>query len=86
MSHERYKFGLNAAMPGGTLAWLFEHVHSHLVYLYNSNSEIFLPNQFAVPAAPIQTLVNGAICTRLSSKNNGYRLMSMTLSRAGYKT
>ncbi len=63
MSHERYKFSLDAAMPGRTSAWLFEHVHSHLVYLHDANSLISLPNQFAAPAATIQTLVNGAICT-----------------------
>ncbi len=68
MSHKRYKFGLNAAMPGRMSAWLFEHVHSHLLNLCNSNSKIVLPNQFATPAAPIQTLVNGAICTCLPSK------------------
>jgi hypothetical protein len=49
-------------------AWLFEHVHSHLVYLCDSNSKIYLPNQFAAPTAPIQTLVNGTICTHLLSK------------------
>ncbi len=30
-------------MPIRTSAWLFEHVHSHLVYLCNANSKIFLP-------------------------------------------
>jgi len=54
-------------MPGHTSAWLFEQVHSQLVYLRNSNSEIFSPHQFAAPAATIQTLVNGAVCTRLPS-------------------
>ncbi len=70
MSHERYKFGLDAAMPGCTLVWLFEHVHSHLVYLRDANSKIFLPNQFAAPAATIQTLVNSAICTHLPSHDH----------------
>jgi hypothetical protein len=65
MSHERYKFGLNAAMPGHTLSWLFEHVHSHLLYLHDANSKIFSPNQLAAPATTIQTLVNGTICTCL---------------------
>ena len=55
-------------MPGRTSAWLFEQVHSHLVYLCDSNSEIFLPNQFTAPAATIQILVNGAVCTRLPSR------------------
>ncbi len=68
LSHDRYKFGLDAAMPGHTLSWIFDQVHSHLVYLCDANSEIFLPNQFAAPAAMIQTLVNGAICTSLPSR------------------
>ncbi len=55
-------------MPGRTSSWIFDQVYSHLVYLHNANSEIFSPNQFAAPAATIQTLVNGAICTRLPSK------------------
>jgi hypothetical protein len=68
MSHKRYKFSLNTAMLGHMSAWLFKHVHSHLVYLCNSNCEIFLLNQFAVLAATIQASVNGAICTHLPSK------------------
>jgi hypothetical protein len=52
-------------MPSRTSAWLFEQVHSHLVNLRDSNSKVFLPNQFAALAATIQTLVNGAICTCL---------------------
>jgi hypothetical protein len=61
--HERYKYGLDASMPAKTLAWIFEQVHFHLVHLRDSNSEVLLPNQFAAPAATIQTLVNGAVCT-----------------------
>ncbi len=68
LSHDRYKFGLDTAMPGRTLSWIFNQVHFHIVYLRNANSEIFSPNQFAAPAATIQTLVNGAICTRLPSR------------------
>jgi hypothetical protein len=48
MSHKQYTFGLNATMPGCTSSWQFKHIHSHLLYLRNANSEIFLPNQFAV--------------------------------------
>jgi hypothetical protein len=55
-------------MPTKTLAWIFEQVYSHLVHLRNSNSEVFSPNQFAAPAATIQTLVNGTVCTRLLSR------------------
>ena len=68
LSHEKHKFGLDASMPGRTSAWLFEQIHSHLVYLRNANSEVFSPNQYAAPAATIQTLISGAICTRLPSK------------------
>jgi hypothetical protein len=55
-------------MPCRTSAWLFEHVHSHLVYLRDANSKIFLPNQFVAPAVTIQTLINGTICTCLPSQ------------------
>ncbi len=68
LSHERHKFGLDVSMPGRTSAWLFEKIHSHLVYLCDANSKVFSPNQFAARAATIQTLISGAICTRLPSK------------------
>jgi hypothetical protein len=68
LSHDRHKFGLDAAMSGRTSSWIFDQTHSHLVYLCNANSEIFLPNQFSAPTATIQTLVNGAIRTRLPSR------------------
>jgi hypothetical protein len=66
--HKKYKYGLDASMATKTLAWIFEQVHSHLVHLHNSNSAVFLPNQFAALAATIQTLVNGAVCTCLPSR------------------
>jgi len=68
LSHEKHKFGLNASMPSRMSAWLFEQIHSNLVCLCNANSEVFSPNQFVAHAATIQTLVSGAICTRLPSK------------------
>ncbi len=68
LSHKKHKFGLEAVMPGRTLAWLFEQIHSHLVFLRNANSEVFSPNQFAARTATIQMLVSRAICTRLLSK------------------
>jgi hypothetical protein len=55
-------------MPARTSAWIFGQVHLHLVYLKDLNCEVFSPNQFAAPAATIQTLVNGAICTLLPSR------------------
>ena len=68
MSHDRHKFGLDAAMPGRSSSWIFNQVHSHLVYLHDANCKIFLPNQFAAPAATIQTLVNDTICTCIPSQ------------------
>jgi hypothetical protein len=59
---------MDAAMPARTSAWLLEQVHSHLSYLRDANSEIFLPNQFAAPAATIQAFVNGAIGVCLPSR------------------
>ena len=55
-------------MPAKTLAWIFEQVHSHLVHLRDTNSEVFSPDQFSAPVATIQTLVNGAVCTTLPSR------------------
>jgi hypothetical protein len=68
LSHANYKHSLDALMPSKTLAWIFEQVHSHLVHLQDANSEVFSPDQFAAPAATVQTLVNGAVCTTLPSR------------------
>ena len=50
-------------MPSKTLAGIFEQVHSHLVHLRDANSKVCSPDQFVAPAATIQILVNGAVCT-----------------------
>jgi hypothetical protein len=68
LSHSTYKYALDAAMPACTSAWLLKQVHSHLLYLCDTNSEIFLPNQFAAPAATIQAFVNGVIRVCLPSR------------------
>jgi hypothetical protein len=65
LSHEKYRFGLDALVPARMSPWVFQEVHSQLVFLRNSNCKVFSPNQFAAPAATIQTLVNGTICTHL---------------------
>jgi len=67
LSHANYKHGFDAPMLLKTLACIFEQVHSHLVHLQDANSKLFSPDQFAAPAATIQTLVNGAVCTALPS-------------------
>jgi len=38
------------------------------VHLCDANSKVFSPDQFAAPAATIQTLVNSAVCTILPSQ------------------
>jgi hypothetical protein len=48
-------------------AWLLKQVHAHLIFIRDSNCEIFSPNQFAAPAATIQAFLNGAIGARLPS-------------------
>jgi hypothetical protein len=68
LSHANYKHSLDASMPSKTSTWIFEQVHSHLVHLQDANSKVFSPDQFAAPAATIQTLVNGAVCTTLPSR------------------
>jgi hypothetical protein len=50
-------------MPARMSAWVFQQVHSQLVFLRDSNCEVFSPNQFAALAATIQILVNGTVCT-----------------------
>ncbi len=44
LSHSTYKYAMDAAMPARTLAWLLEQAHLHLLYLRDSDSEIFSPN------------------------------------------
>jgi hypothetical protein len=67
LSQPANKFCLDAAVPGRTSAWLFEQVHAHLTFIWDSNCEIFSPNQFTVPAATIQAFVNVAIRACLPS-------------------
>jgi hypothetical protein len=64
---------MNASMPARTSGGVFQQVHSQLVFLRDSNCEVFSPNQFAVPVASIQTLVNGTICTCLPSRERWLR-------------
>ena len=68
LSHDKYKHGFDALMPAKTSAWIFEQVQSHLVHLHDANCKVFSPDQFALPAATIQTLVNGTVCTSLPSQ------------------
>jgi hypothetical protein len=67
LSQPGHLFCLDAAIPGRTSKWIFEQAHTHLTYIWDSNCEIFSPNQFVAPAATVQAFVNGAIGTRLPS-------------------
>ncbi len=58
---------MDGALPSCTSGWIFGQIHAHLTFLQDSNCEIFLPKQFAAPAATIQAFVNGAIGLRLPS-------------------
>jgi hypothetical protein len=49
-------------------AWVFDQVHAQLVFLWNSNCEIFTPNKWAAPAVYTQSFVNGAIGTQFPSR------------------
>jgi hypothetical protein len=67
LSHPSCKFALDAAIPGHTLAWIFEKVQAYLVFVWDLNCKIFLSNKWAAPTACIQSFVNGAIGTCLPS-------------------
>jgi hypothetical protein len=60
-------FCLDAAIPALTSAQIFKHVLDRCIQIRSSNFEIFEPNQYAAPAACIQTFLNGAVGVRLPS-------------------
>jgi hypothetical protein len=41
LSHEKYRFGMDALMPARISAWVFQQVHSQLVFLRGSNCAVF---------------------------------------------
>jgi hypothetical protein len=51
LSHPSCKFALDAAIPGHTLAWIFEQVRAYLVFVKDLNCKIFLPNKWAAPCS-----------------------------------
>ena len=50
-----------------TLRWLFTQINKTLELLQAINTEVFTPNQGPAPADTIQTLLNGAVCTKMPS-------------------
>ena len=68
LSHPTNRFALDAGVPALTSAWLMDHIHERLAEIRDSNTEIFSPNQYAAPAAHIQSFVSGVIATRLPDR------------------
>ena len=68
LSHPTNQFALDAGVPALTSAWLMDHIHERLAEIRDSNTEIFSPNQYAAPAAHIQSFVSGVIATRLPDR------------------
>ncbi len=67
LSHPSNTFCLDAAIPTLTSTRIFKHVLDRCIQIHRSNFEIFEPNQYATPAACIQTFLNGAVGVRLPS-------------------
>jgi hypothetical protein len=58
---------LDAAIPALTSARIIEHVLDRCIQIRRSNFKVFEPNQYAAPAACIQTFLNRAIGVCLPS-------------------
>ncbi len=65
LSQHAYWHALDAGIPALTSAWIFDHILKRLMAIWNSNTKIFPPNQFAAPASHIQAFTSGVIATRL---------------------
>jgi hypothetical protein len=65
LSHHANTFCLNARIPALTSAKIFEQVHEECIHIRTRNFDIHEPNQYAAPAACMQTFHNGAVGTRL---------------------
>ena len=67
LSHIDYMFALDASMPALTSKWLFTQINDTLELFRALNTEVFTPDYAHAPAAPIQVLLNGAVCSKLPS-------------------
>jgi hypothetical protein len=68
ISHQSNIFCLDAAIPGRTLAHIFDQLLTCLISIRDTNCSIFSPNQYAAPAACAQVFLNGAAGIRLPDK------------------
>ena len=61
-------YALDAGIPALTSAWISNHIHERLVTIWNSNTKIFPPNQYAAPAAHVQAFVSGVVATHIPDR------------------
>jgi hypothetical protein len=58
---------MDSAIPAISSAWIFEQILKRFIHVRSSNFRICKPNQFAAPAACVQTFLNGAVGVRMPS-------------------
>ncbi len=63
LSQHVNRYMLDASIPALTSAWIFNHVHEQWGEIRDSNTEIFPPRQYTVPAAHVQAFVSGFVAT-----------------------
>ncbi len=68
LSKPANKYCLNTAVPEQTSVWLFNQVFDCLVLIRDMYCKIMSSRQHAAPAATIQSFVNGAVASQLSSR------------------
>jgi hypothetical protein len=75
-------FCLDCTVPNLTSAQIFDKIHEQCIHIRLENFEIFQPNQFAVPAEYthtfpcVQMFLNGAVGTRLPSRDSWVKAYS----------
>jgi len=60
---------MDAAIPAISLARIFKQVLDRCLHIRSRNFEICEPNQYAAPAAYVETYLNGAIGIRMPSRD-----------------
>ncbi len=73
LSHPSYHFCFDAGIPALTSAQIFDQFHERCVHIRSQNFTIHEPNQFAAPAACVQTFLNRAIGVRLPNRDGWIR-------------
>jgi hypothetical protein len=69
LSHPSNAFCLDAAVPALTSARIFDAILNWCIQICQRNFDIFEPNQYAAPAACVQTFLNEAVGVRLPLPN-----------------